>query len=292
MFLSELELNQSLIHALGNSKSLLFLCEDIDVLTHKAKKLAKQINCLLVLEGAAVDSCGQCGPCQMIEKGEYPDFILVQAQAGSASIKIEDIRRLKERIYLKPFQSKKKIIIVQEAERLTVESANALLKILEEPPDDASIILLAQSISRLLPTVVSRCRQVRFPKKDFLQGNDDYQARIDLASRFFEIEDLIQADLLCEDISVLERSEIDSILLEVLSILRDILMLNLGLKEAGFRASAHIDLALRWKDVFGCDSLEYLMEALLQVREYVSKNANIKLSMDFLLKIIVREKQK
>lgn len=81
------------------------------------------------------------------------------------SIGVEIIRKLQEKIFLKPFQSKEKVIIFEKAQNLTIEAQNALLKILEEPPAHTYIILCAFQEDILLPTILSRCHIIHLEEK-------------------------------------------------------------------------------------------------------------------------------
>lgn len=89
-----------------------------------------------------------------------PDFLCLN---GEESIGIEEARKLQQFLILKPFQESKTAVLIPEAQKLTTEAQNALLKTLEEPPESAQIILTAPDPSWLLPTVVSRCRLVSLP---------------------------------------------------------------------------------------------------------------------------------
>lgn len=76
------------------------------------------------------------------------------------SLGIEEIRLLQEKIFLKPIKSKTKAVIIEDAQLLTTEAQNALLKVLEEPPEQTIIILGAESVEALLPTIISRCKVI------------------------------------------------------------------------------------------------------------------------------------
>ncbi len=140
-----------------------------------AKEFAKKALCknkidekLIVLEGKC-----NCESCRMFEKNVHPDFLLVnmEYQANLLNEKIEEqksigintIRELIKFSNLKPAFSKKKFIIIDNAEKLTIEAQNSLLKTLEEPPEGTTIILVSSS-KNLLPTVLSRCYQINFGK--------------------------------------------------------------------------------------------------------------------------------
>jgi len=81
------------------------------------------------------------------------------------SVGIEDVRTIQEKIYLKPIKGKTKAIILKAYNGLTIEAQNALLKILEEPPNNTIIILMVESSQRLLPTVLSRCNIITIDDK-------------------------------------------------------------------------------------------------------------------------------
>jgi DNA polymerase III subunit delta' len=122
-----------------------------------ALEFGKVLNCL---EPTDFDCCGVCGSCRKIDQECHPD--LVRVQADGASIKLDQIRELKERFRFRPFEGRWRIVIIQDAQKLGEEAANAILKILEEPPGGNVFILLAPESQMLLPTIVSRCCHVRF----------------------------------------------------------------------------------------------------------------------------------
>ncbi len=93
--------------------------------------------------------------------GEHPDFIYVPPSRNS--VKIDQIRAVKEFANLKPVLSRKKLIVIDDADTMTKEASNALLKVLEEPPVDTYFILIAHELNALLPTVLSRVQGIEFP---------------------------------------------------------------------------------------------------------------------------------
>lgn len=109
--------------------------------------------------------CNKCSSCNQINKNLHPDLFLI---SGEEKIKINTIREIIKKINLKPFNAPYKTAIIDNAENLTDESSNALLKTLEEPPGHTIIILIVNNALNLLPTVVSRLRIIKFfrvPKK-------------------------------------------------------------------------------------------------------------------------------
>jgi DNA polymerase-3 subunit delta' len=115
---------------------------------------AKAINCH---SGQGEDNCASC---RKIEKDNHPDVDIIRADGQF--IKIERIRELIEELTYKPYEGKKKVAIFDEAEKLTLQAMNTLLKTLEEPPGETLLILISSHPQVLLPTVRSRCQEVYF----------------------------------------------------------------------------------------------------------------------------------
>ncbi len=108
----------------------------------------------------ALESCGVCKPCRKIAANNHPDIILVQPHGPF--IKIDQIRALLQTLSMKPYEAKTRVVIIAEAHCMNAAASNALLKILEEPPDRSMLVLIANHKSDLLPTIASRCQPVQF----------------------------------------------------------------------------------------------------------------------------------
>ena len=104
--------------------------------------------------------CGSCNPCRKIELDHHPDIIRLKP-AGSF-IKIDQVRTLCQTLTLKPFEATKRVVIISDAQAMNPAAGNALLKVLEEPPNETIIILIAGHRSDLLPTIASRCQHIWF----------------------------------------------------------------------------------------------------------------------------------
>ncbi len=96
------------------------------------------------------------------EKGRHPDIHIYRPQSKAGLYSIEAMRALSEEVFLRPFSAKRKAFLLLEADRMLPTSANALLKTFEEPPDDTLILLVSSRPMFILPTILSRCQQVRF----------------------------------------------------------------------------------------------------------------------------------
>lgn len=115
---------------------------------------------LLCSRPAGGDACGVCRECRQVSSGNHPDFYLVEP-AGS-SIKIEQVREIQRRAPYRPYQGGRKVFLIRQAETMTAEAANCILKTLEEPPEDTVFILVSARPQLLLPTILSRCQAVYF----------------------------------------------------------------------------------------------------------------------------------
>lgn len=118
-----------------------------------ARIFAQTLQC----EQEGADPCGECRSCKQAATGNQPDIIRV-IHEKPGTISVDDIRtQVNNDIAIKPYSSKYKVYIINEAEKMTVQAQNALLKTLEEPPAYAVIILLVSNINALLQTILSRC---------------------------------------------------------------------------------------------------------------------------------------
>lgn len=107
------------------------------------------------------DSCGVCARCRRIREGLHPDLHWLEPEGRS--IKIEQVREFFRRdVFLSPVESRRKVVVLDPAECLTDEAANSVLKILEEPPERVLILLVTSQPFAVLPTLRSRCQEVRF----------------------------------------------------------------------------------------------------------------------------------
>lgn len=125
------------------------------------KSLAHAFALTLLCEKGKSQPCMECHACKQVLSGNHPDLIHVTHEKP-ASIGVDDIReQINDTIMIRPYSSYYKIYIVDEAEKMTVQAQNALLKTIEEPPSYAVIILLTTNPDGFLPTILSRCVQLK-----------------------------------------------------------------------------------------------------------------------------------
>lgn len=145
-----------------------------------AINLAKTLNCLK--PKTPIDCCDECSSCKKIDSRTHPDFLMAAPEKGE--IRVDEIRMIEEVISLAPYEGKRKVVIVNDAETMNPSAANAFLKTLEEPPPQSIIILISASPDRLPETIRSRCSRINFSPlapeqcKEVIRAIDNQDAEI------------------------------------------------------------------------------------------------------------------
>lgn len=174
-----------------------------------AVAFAKAIQCL----DRNDDFCGVCRHCEEIDKEIFPDLKIISPEGQF--YKKEQIIFLKEDNYRRPMSGKKKIFIVKDAQKMNENSANAFLKVLEEPAESTMFILLTKNLNNLLPTIKSRCQILNFtlptPEelKTFFLGKGIEESQAELLSYLGQsgIEDVVEDNI--EDLMEKRRRSLD-----------------------------------------------------------------------------------
>jgi DNA polymerase-3 subunit delta' len=261
-----------------------------------AINFAKLLNCLNRKEGNA--PCNQCISCKKINNLNHPDVYLICPDA-SAAIKIDNIRQITKRANFRPYEGKYKIFIIDSAETMTEEAANAFLKTLEEPQKSTIFILIASQQERLLTTIVSRCRKIRFNLlklneiKDLLMR--DYglsekkayfisclsEGKVSLALRFKDKEMLSEKNRIIDDfiykkVTFKDREDAKYKLNLFLSYLRDLLLLKIYKKSFLINLDREEDL-IRNRNRYTLAQLENSISFIVEAMGYLERNINIRL---------------
>jgi len=143
-------------HRVGHS----YLFSGIDAAGKKtlALEFAKVVNCEKADE--IHDSCGECPACLKINRHNHPDIFFIEAEGQF--IRINAIRDIQEQMTFKPMEGRRRVFVIDNADRMNDQAANALLKTLEEPSPANILILVTAKPYTLLSTIISRCRHMRF----------------------------------------------------------------------------------------------------------------------------------
>ena len=179
-------IKENLIKSVKSSKiSHSYLFIGIDGIGKRmiAKEFAKMLMCL-----NEIKYCNNCKSCIEFDTNNNPDFFYIEPDGNS--IKIEQIRDLQKKVWEKPIISNKKIFIIDNSDKMTVEAQNCLLKTLEEPPEYITIILITSNENKLLTTIKSRCMKISFNKisdKDIKEYLDVQFGKLDISNDIIKI---------------------------------------------------------------------------------------------------------
>lgn len=205
-------------------------------------------------DGSAVEPCMECHSCKQAVGRNQPDIIYVKHEKPN-TISVDDIRtQVNNDIVIKPYSSKHKIYIIDEAEKMNVQAQNALLKTIEEPPAYAVIILLTTNADMFLPTILSRCVTLNIKAvadeklKKFLMSRyqvPDYQADICVAFAQGNVGKAIQ--LASSD----DFNELKASALQLIKRLKDIDLYEMGeaikqISEYKLAINDYFDLMMIW----------------------------------------------
>ena len=283
------------------------------------KSLANAFALSLLCEKGMAEPCMQCHACKQVLSGNHPDLIYVTHEKP-ASIGVDDIReQLNDTIQVRPYSSYYKIYIVDEAEKMTVQAQNALLKTIEEPPAYAVILLLTTNQDSFLPTILSRCVQLKLkPLKDTVVkeylvqslGEDESQADIYAAfargnlGKAIHLAQSEEFGVMYKEMLRLLKHIKDTDISELLDYIRKVKEENLDIRECldfmqmwyrdilMYKTTKDINLLI-FKDEFstvksvsttsGYDGLERILEAIDKARIRLDANVNTELVMELML---------
>ncbi|OBY89629.1 DNA polymerase III subunit delta' [Pseudomonas sp. AU11447] len=122
------------------------------------------VHFLLCQRSAGNNACGQCKACQLLAAGTHPDFFLLEPEEPEKPIRVDQVRELVGFVVQTAQLGGRKVVLLEPAEAMNLNAANALLKSLEEPSGDTVLLLISHQPSRLLPTIKSRCVQQACPQ--------------------------------------------------------------------------------------------------------------------------------
>ncbi len=276
--------------------------------------LAKMLNCE---DPGDVPFCGTCGSCVKIASGNHPDIYLLQASVGE-TIKIEEIRTFIQRSGLRPFEAKCKVFMIQNAERLTKDASNALLKTLEEPNRQTLIVLTTCAPELCLDTIKSRCQTVHFYPSSQTAVTRDLMSELALDEpsaqtlAYFSEGSLAKAkNLIEEKFSAQKNKIIDEIIMKrhseeflrkvlsdkedtqttlkvLLSFFRDMMLVKSGV---GKERLANRD---RERDVrslaseFTFEDIERVLGQIVKAMQLLKDNLNVKMSMSLIKEMVFK----
>lgn len=240
--------------------------------------------------------CETCSSCSKIQESSHPDVHLIATEQNKDSISIEQIRNMQKDVCLRPFLAELKVYIIEDAERMSEEATNSLLKILEEPPSDTVFILTTSSPQNIFPTIISRCQTVRFTRgleieKKNLEIVAEGEPRLGREEEIFSLINLYDISDVLRKIKNLVRAKEEAVEIvnSITELYRDVLLL----KEKNEESITFKDRIEQLRDVEGQLSEYFLAGALketLWARHMLARNVNPRLTVETLfLKIMQGE---
>ncbi len=279
-----------------------------------AMAFAKALQC----ERQELDACGECTSCRQAESNNHPDIIWVTHEKPN-TISIDEIREQVNRtVPVKPYRGKYKIYIIPDAQMMTLQAQNAILKTIEEPPEYVVILLLTSNETQLLPTIHSRCVMLRFRPiktelvKNYLmehfeipdykadicaafgQGNIGKAIRLATDEKFEAMKDealaLVKS---CKDMRIPDlidsmkqlteyKINIDDYLDFVMVWYRDVLLFKATRDLNGVIFKEETSTIMRQADTCAYDGIESIIKALGVAKERLAANVSFELTMELL----------
>ena len=273
----------------------------------------------LQCEKGGIEPCNECHSCKQALSHNQPDIVYISHEKPN-SIGVEDIRgQINNDIGIKPYNSPRKIYIMNEGEKMTPQAQNALLKTLEEPPEYAVIFILTDNVEALLPTIISRCVVLNMKpvsdnlvKKYLMEelGVPDYKANICVAfargnigkakllassEEFEKVKD--EAITLVKYINDMEINEIVKAIkkimeykldvndyLDILTVwYRDVLLFKATKDMNSLVFKQEIQQIRRVADRSTYEGIENIVSALQQAKRRLEANVNFDLTMELML---------
>lgn len=282
------------------------------------KTLAKIFTSIAICkESNEEGNCGKCQACRLFKGETNPDFYYIKTE--KSSISIEDIRNMQKDVFIKPLYSPKKVYLIDEAEKMTMQAQNCLLKTLEEPPLYTIIIMTTSNHGSLLETIRSRSVIYSFKKntfeevKKYLINNEKIDANgVDFIASYADgvigkakelakstefkecrektIKILLKLNegnlkdiFFAYDFFAENKEEIEEVLDIALTFYRDILVAKKSGNEKMLINSDKKDIILRSVNNFSTEKVYKNIEVIDNLRNNIKKNVNYQLAVEVML---------
>lgn len=290
------------------------------------KTLARLFAQALQCQGDGEKPCGRCQSCLQVQSGNQPDIIEVTHEKPN-SIGVDDVReQIVEDVSVRPYSSPYKIYIISDAEKMTAQAQNALLKTIEEPPEYVVVLILTSNASALLPTILSRCvmlnmkpvpnsqvreylmEHVQVPDYQadicvaFAQGNIGKAVQLASSERFSEIKS--SAIHLVTHVKEMDMSEITAAVkavtefkvdireyLDILAVwYRDVLYFKATNDANGIIFRENLRMIQQQTRRSSYEGLEAILEGIKKAKTRLTANVNFELTMELLF-LLIKENQ-
>ncbi len=315
------KIKNALQNAIGNGKvshAYIISGEKGSGKEYVARTFAQTLQC----EEGGVDACGKCHSCHQAQSENHPDIIYV-THASASSIGVDDVReQVCQDVFIRPYSGRYKIYIIPEAERMTTQAQNAILKTLEEPPEYVVILLLTVNVGALLATIRSRCVELELKpvpnavlKKYLMEEMEipDYRADVSVAfaqGNIGKAREMASSD----SFSAVQKSALSLVKGARDSSLAEMIQLIQSMSEYKVDPSEYLDIITVWyRDVLlfkatgetelmvyrdelptirkvagrsSYEGIEEVLQAIQKAKTRLAANVNFDLAMELLLTTI------
>lgn len=268
---------------------------------------------LLCLNNDYVDACGECSNCRKVNSLSHPDVNVIDEK----TIKIDNIRDSIEEVHKKPYEGQKKVLIIKNFHTATIESQNAILKTLEEPPETSTLILLAENTLSILDTIKSRCQMLKMFRVDPLLVEKELlnkgisksicefaacysEGNIGIAEKACTEEFLsLREEIINMAINIFTKSKYNALkygetltkykdnISEVLdiftSVYRDIIMLKIGRNHSRIINKDKIEILVEESYRLSYNKLEQALNVIKGARNSLTRDTNFQLTMEVMI---------
>lgn len=291
------------------------------------KTLVSVVTKTLQCEEGGPDPCGKCKSCLQVESGNQADIIWITHEKPNV-ISVDEIReQIVNDIQLKPYSSKYKIYVVPDAQMMNPQAQNALLKTLEEPPEYAIVMLLADNVNKFLPTILSRCIVLNFKPvnelsvmdylvnqldidqekarfcTDFAQGNLGKAVRLAISTDYKEIKETsirllrniqdMEMDDIIQAVKNMGKYKLDiTDYIDIMTMwFRDILMVKISNSPNKIIFKNEFSTMKKQASKMSYEGVEKILEAMDKLKIRLEANVNFDIAMELML-LTIKENMK
>jgi hypothetical protein len=204
----------------------------------------------------------------------HPDLIFLEPEGENKSIGVDEIREASSRINLKPYRADKKILIINQAYKMTEQAQNAFLKTLEEPPKNTIIFLICKEVIGLLETVKSRCKIIRLSTVDTAENSYFLKDEDQLIENFLDIKDNRYFDYF----NFTNKEDYRRALITLYMMFRDIILMKEGITDAKVLFIAKDKKVCSFAEIIDENKCCKLIEVFDKTYRYIMSNVNLRLS--------------
>ncbi|MBI2411052.1 MAG: hypothetical protein HYV32_04145 [Candidatus Kerfeldbacteria bacterium] len=226
--------------------------------------------------------CGQCLSCVQFNKHLHPDLLIVQPEPGTV-FGVDSAQRVREHLLFSPMLSTKRIAIIYDAHVLSTTAVNALLKIIEEPPASAMILLSTTHLEQLPATLRSRVHTMYLPPSNAVDEEEKtLECKDFFLANIVQRQQMVQQLFSQESDSSLDSTQLAQVIRQMETFMRNLLLVQYGVESATNQKWNAQELHQLAQQYHG-EEIQHWLERLHQCQEMLSQKVNKKMILDYLI---------